>query len=184
MAPVYDAVMRLVHAYREELIVATFALRGDERVVDLGGGTGYYARYLAARSREVLVVDRSAAMLARAPTAPNIRTLQADVLQTGLPDQSADAVLLSDVVHHVPQQDRLFAEVYRILAPGGLVLVHDFEASRWRVKLLGVVEWLLFGTMYYRTCAEMSALLARHRFSRARVVSKGWYYLILAKKSA
>ena len=40
-----------------------------------------------------------------------------------LPDSSADTVLCTDVLEHLPHPDRTFAEIERILAPGGNVLV-------------------------------------------------------------
>src|SRR5918997_4336452 len=60
------------------------------RLVDVGGGTGNYARALKDEGWDPLVVDREPAMLARA-RAKGLETLEADAQRLPLPDASADA---------------------------------------------------------------------------------------------
>lgn len=55
---------------------------------------------------------------------PTLR--RASIAQTGLSDASADTVLIPNVVHHEPNQDGMFAEIARILKPGGIGYI--FEA--------------------------------------------------------
>ena len=53
---------------------------------------------------------------------PNVRTILSG-LDTGLPDDSVDVVLLYDVLHHVSDKDALLRELHRVLKPGGLLSV-------------------------------------------------------------
>src|SRR5689334_20632505 len=86
------------------------ALEGapGRRLVDVGGGTGNYARALAQDGWDPLVVDRSAAMLARA-AAKGLGTLEADAQALPLPDAGADAVTLISMLHHVDAPARALA---------------------------------------------------------------------------
>jgi SAM-dependent methyltransferase len=53
-------------------------------------------------------------------------TRRASIYSTGLPDESADLVLVPNLVHHIADQARLFGEMARVVRPGGRVYV--FEA--------------------------------------------------------
>src|SRR5690349_18607300 len=94
-------------------------------LVDVGGGTGNYAQALAAEGWEPLVVDRSAAMLARA-AGKGLATLEGDAQALPLPDASADAVMLVSMLHHVEAPGRALAEARRILRPGGRLALMAF----------------------------------------------------------
>jgi len=52
-------------------------------------------------------------------------THRGSIEDPGLADQSADLILVPNLVHHVANQDRLFAELARITAPGGQVYVFE-----------------------------------------------------------
>lgn len=98
--------------------------RPDERLVDLGTGSGLVLRRLAARlpdgPREALGVDRSAGMLARVGALPSgWSTLTADARAVPLPDGWADVVTCSYVLHLLDAQARaaMLAEARRLLAP-------------------------------------------------------------------
>ncbi|MFH8607679.1 class I SAM-dependent methyltransferase [Streptomyces sp. NPDC018029] len=91
-------------------------------VLDIGCGTGRFARLLAARGYEVDALDPSAEVIAKARElggGPRFR--QADVTEEALPEAHYDAVTCLASLHHMP-----FATVTRLrdaLAPGGTLLV-------------------------------------------------------------
>jgi SAM-dependent methyltransferase len=99
---------------------AALADAPGRRLVDVGGGTGNYARALRDEGWAPLVVDSSAAMLERAG-AKGLETVEADARALPLPDASADAVTMVHVLHHVEDPGKALAEVRRILRPGGRV---------------------------------------------------------------
>jgi SAM-dependent methyltransferase len=95
------------------------------RLVDVGGGTGNYALALREEGWDPLVVDRSAAMLARA-AAKGLPTLEGDAQALPLPDGSADAVMLVSMLHHVDDPPRALAECRRVLRPHGRLALMAF----------------------------------------------------------
>ncbi|HUA12639.1 MAG TPA: class I SAM-dependent methyltransferase [Solirubrobacteraceae bacterium] len=107
------------------------ALRGalagspGRTLADIGGGTGNYARALAADGWQPLVVDRSPAMLARA-AAKGLATLEADAEQLPLADRSFDAAMLVSMLHHTEHPERAISEAARILRPGGRLAIVAF----------------------------------------------------------
>ncbi|WP_035484908.1 class I SAM-dependent methyltransferase [Geminicoccus roseus] len=96
------------------------------QVLDAACGTGRHAAWLAARGHEVLGVDASAAMLAKARAKlPDCRFEQGELGRLPLPDQSVDAVVCALALVHVPDLRPVFAEFARVVRPGGQVVVSD-----------------------------------------------------------
>lgn len=100
------------------------------KVVDMGCGGGIYTKaMLALGAAEATGVDFSAAMLegARQNAAGDSRArfVQGDAYATGLPDGSADVVLERALIHHLTDLPAAFKEAYRLLAPGGMLIVQD-----------------------------------------------------------
>lgn len=99
------------------------------RVVDLGCGTGATLPLLAPVAAEVVGVDREAAMLEvaeeRAAGLPNVRLVRGLLDDLPLADGSADLALCQLVLHHVEALPPVFAQIARVLAPGGRCVVLD-----------------------------------------------------------
>lgn len=115
-------------------------LRGDERVLDHGSGSGAAARHLAARlaagGGRLTCVDVSArlqAVLARVLRAyPDVELCCGDVRTLGLPERDFDVVLVHWMLHDVPPWDRppILAELARLLRPGGRLFVREPTARK------------------------------------------------------
>ena len=102
------------------------------RVIDLGTGTGRILSLFAPLACEAEGLDLSHQMLtvARANLAKagavNARVRQGDVNATPFEDNSADLVIVHQVLHFLEQPSRVIAEAARILRPNGRLLVVDF----------------------------------------------------------
>ncbi|PYI51779.1 class I SAM-dependent methyltransferase [Paenibacillus flagellatus] len=100
------------------------------RAADIGCGGGIYTRALAGMgAKEVIAVDFSAGMLAAAAEhgagLANVRFVRGEAAATGLPGACVDLVLERALIHHVSDLFACFAEAYRLLRPGGTLLVQD-----------------------------------------------------------
>src|SRR5262245_41771028 len=92
-------------------------------VVELCCGSAKEAMTLfGRRARRYVGIDISENMLQAALSQhnhPNMILLQADATHVPLASESVDTVVTLGGIHHVPQRSRLFAEIVRILKPGG-----------------------------------------------------------------
>jgi len=98
------------------------------RVLELGGGSGYQAQLLAERGFQVRSVDIDNP---RAPIGQFFPVEIYDGKYLPVEDGSVDAVVSSNVLEHIPTLDITFAEIRRVLAPGGYA-VHILPSAVWR----------------------------------------------------
>jgi SAM-dependent methyltransferase len=108
-------------------VTRLITLRGDERVLDVGTGTGALAFALAPLVREVVAVDADPDMLARArASAPaNVEVVTADAEHLPFDEGSFDVVGSVRTLHHVRRPELAVAELARVARPGATILVAD-----------------------------------------------------------
>jgi len=107
-------------------VLERLPLRGDERVLDAGCGTGQVTEALLERlpRGEVVALDASASMLARAHDRlgdARMTYLQHDLMEP-IPIEPVDAILSTATFHWVPDHDRLLANLAAVLCPGGRLI--------------------------------------------------------------
>jgi ubiquinone/menaquinone biosynthesis C-methylase UbiE len=96
------------------------------RVVDLGCGSGVFSDLLQHAGFSCVGLDISPRLIAIGRRKyPNVEFVEGDVEHLPFPNASFDAVLLSGLVHHLPDPSRCAAEVYRVLRPGGRFVAFD-----------------------------------------------------------
>lgn len=103
------------------------------RLVDIGTGTGRMIELFGPRSSQAIGIDRSSEMLRLARVkleAAGIHSSlrQGDMYALPLVDQSADSVIIHQVLHYAHSPATAIAEAGRVLATGGTLLVVDFAA--------------------------------------------------------
>jgi SAM-dependent methyltransferase len=103
---------------------------GDE-VLEIGPGPGRTTDLLRERASNVTALELDASLadaLAARLAGSNVEVRQGDGTDTGLQAARFSSVTCFHMLHHMPtveMQDRLFAEVWRVLRPGGALLVAD-----------------------------------------------------------
>jgi ubiquinone/menaquinone biosynthesis C-methylase UbiE len=124
-------------------------------VGDFGCGTGQMTAALAPFVSRVIAVDGSAAMLQAAKKRlqglENVELRRGDLEALPVDNSRLDAATLVLVLHHLAEPDRALAEVFRVLKPGGQLLVvdmqpHDRESYRQQMGH----AWLGFSDVHIR----------------------------------
>ena len=135
IAAVWDQI-RSLHVAESEVeraIERALGKRPLGRLVDIGTGTGRMIELFGPRAAQAIGIDRSSEMLRLARVkleAAGIHSSlrQGDMYALPLADQSADSVIIHQVLHYAHSPAAAIAEAARVLAPGGTLLVVDFAA--------------------------------------------------------
>jgi ArsR family transcriptional regulator len=134
-AEVWDQIrsLHVAESDVERAIDDALGKRSLGRFVDIGTGTGRMIELFGPRATQAIGIDRSSDMLrvARvkleaARISSNLR--QGDMYSLPLGDQSADTIVIHQVLHYAHSPAAAIAEAARVLAPGGTLLVVDFAA--------------------------------------------------------
>jgi SAM-dependent methyltransferase len=109
-------------------------LRPGERVLDLGSGAGtdsLIAAQMVGEEGSVTAIDMTPQMLAKSRAAAatmgatNVEFVEAEAESLPFPDASFDVVISNGVIDLIPDKDAVFAELHRVLRPGGRIQIAD-----------------------------------------------------------
>ena len=145
-APVYDVVMPRAKPAKLEAGLQ-HARRDVETLLDVGGGPGRASRPLDVPRR--LVVDAAPGMLQQARS-HGLEGVAGDATRLPFSDHAADAILIVDALHHIRDVPTVFAEAARVLRPGGVLVIREFDPTTVRGRGLVLAERLVrFDSVFY-----------------------------------
>ena len=130
--------------YDRPAVLATLGPVGGMHVLDAACGPGFYTKELLARGAQVTAFDASPAMLELAKSNAGERAVRIDLAVLGAPlpyaDHAFDAIVCALAIHYADDRAAAFAEFFRVLRPGGALVVssqHPFT------------DWLRKGGSYF-----------------------------------
>jgi SAM-dependent methyltransferase len=110
------------------------------RVLEIGPGPGLTTEVLAGVAPELTAVEIDPKLAAAArDQVPAAHVVQGDATTMPFADATFSAVVCLTMLHHLPHpelQDRLFAEVHRVLGPGGLFCGSDNPGRGLKFRLI------------------------------------------------
>ena len=192
LAHLYDAVFGRAFVDREHEVIEGLSFRPNQRVLEVGVGTGIsldaYPPYV-----RLVGIDASTDMLGHAVAKikenawGHMEVRQGDAQQLDFPDNTFDWVTTFHVMTVVPEPRRMMAEMVRVCKPGGRIVVINHFASRRRffyfiAMVLNPLTKLLGWTTRLRARDVLDGhaiVVERHeRFSRWSV-----HFVIVARKA-
>lgn len=174
IAPLYDLVMPPANgaALADGLERAE---RPIGRLLDVGGGSGRAAA--AVTGPDVTVVDASRRMLRRARRGRGVDAMAGDARRLPVRDGAVDAAMIVDALHHFPDRDAAIADVARVLAPGGVLVVREFDPAHPLGRVLEAGEAVIGMESTFVEPDALAEELATHGF-RSSVIDRGFGYTV------
>jgi ArsR family transcriptional regulator len=150
----------------KSLTEALLRLMPPMAIADLGAGEGAFSLLLAQQAKKVIAVDSSARMIevgreqALRHGVENVEYRLGDMEEVPVADGEVDLVFFSQSLHHALHPEHAIQEAWRILRPGGRVVILDLAKHRFEeARELYADEWLGFSE------TELEAMLEKAGFA-------------------
>jgi demethylmenaquinone methyltransferase/2-methoxy-6-polyprenyl-1,4-benzoquinol methylase len=169
IAPLYARATYSAQAKMREL--AALPVKG--RLLDIGGGTGRVASALLKDVDEVVVADVSMGMLRQTPrlTLQPVCSLSETL---PFPDNFFERVIMVDALHHVIDQPATAREMFRVLKPGGRIVIEEPDIRALGVKLIALAEKLLLMRSHFLSPLQISSLFPTGSADTVSEDSSAW----------
>lgn len=155
LAPVYE---KFIKPKAPQQIIELLDLPADGRLLDVGGGTGRVSGFLESLVDELIIADLSHKMLIQSHQKPGLHPVCSHSEKLPFPDGSFERVMMIDALHHVCDQAETAGELWRIVKPGGKIVVEEPDIHHWAVKLVAAGEKLALMRSHFLAPDQIQAL--------------------------
>jgi len=153
IAPLYARVAYSKTSIMRELAV----LPVNGRLLDVGGGTGRVSSAIRDLVDEVVIADVSFGMLDKADRS-SLKPVCGGSESLPFADDSFERVIMVDALHHVIHHADSASEMFRVLKPGGLIVIEEPDIRTFGVKLIALAEKLLLMRSHFLAPNEIVKL--------------------------
>lgn len=179
LAPFYECFIKPKIPAR---IRATLGLPCHGVLLDAGGGTGRVAQYLQGAADVIIVADQSFDMLRQARSKKGLLTLCSLTESLPLADDTISCIVMVDALHHVSDQSRTAAELWRVLQPGGNLVIEEPDISTWQVRLVALFEKLALMRSHFLTPPRIASLFPQKNASLRIEKERHTAWIIVSKE--
>jgi len=164
---------------RQALCDFLHPLDKNAKVLDVGAGTGILCDF-SAKCRSDLhlsAADPSLGMLKYCP--PTVHTHQAKAENLPFENETFEAVMMGEALHHFSHIHDAFCEISRVLEKNGRLFIYDFDPTKFMGKVICRGETFLGEPGNFFTPNDLKTLLENYGFT-VKIQQKGYRYTILA----
>jgi demethylmenaquinone methyltransferase/2-methoxy-6-polyprenyl-1,4-benzoquinol methylase len=178
LAPFYE---RFIPPKIPEKLLALVNVPVNGIVLDAGGGTGRVAQFLHSKAAQMVVADQSRNMLGEARKKDGLQPLCSYVELMPFNDSTFDRIFMVDALHHVASQVNTTDEFWRILKPGGRIVIEEPDIRSFKVKLIAAAEKLALMRSHFLTPQAIAGLF-RSPDAKVRIEADGTTAWIIVEK--
>ena len=154
IAPFYD---KAIPFSRLEKMLQVLDLPHAGTLLDAAGGTGRVSAALRPHVGSVVVADVSWGMLSQARQ-KDLTVTSTETEHLPFADNTFDRVLMVDALHHVVDQAATVRELYRVLKPGGRLVIEEPDLRTFATKLIAIGEKLALMRSHFLNPNQIAAL--------------------------
>jgi ubiquinone/menaquinone biosynthesis C-methylase UbiE len=139
-------------------LLEEMSLQSDHCLLDVGGGTGRVADAFRDFVQETVIADLSQGML-RYAVKKRLQAVCSIAEKLPFPAFKFDRIIMVDAFHHVFDQDQTIKELWRVLAPGGKIIIIEPDIHEISIKLLAIGEKILLMRSHFLPAEEIASRL-------------------------
>jgi demethylmenaquinone methyltransferase/2-methoxy-6-polyprenyl-1,4-benzoquinol methylase len=156
-APFYDSFIKT----KNPIKLGKFAhLPIDGYLLDAGGGTGRVADSLKNMASCFVVADLSYSMLRQAIKKDGLHVVCSQSEELPFLDESFERVIMVDALHHVYNSRITAHELWRVVKPGGYIVIEEPDVRTFTVKLVALVEKIALMRSHFLSPIKIKALFS------------------------
>lgn len=163
IAPVYDQV---ISPPDPERLLKLAGLPISGRLLDVGGGTGRISYALRKWVTGIVVADSSFGMLEQAKKKSGLSIVCVNAEELSFPSESFERVIMVDALHHVRDYRATAEELWRLVRPGGRIIIEEPDIRSMSTKFMAVAEKIMLMRSHFVSPPAMEGLF---RYANASV---------------
>ena len=179
IAPFYD---RALPVREVDKLIERMKLPIEGNLLDAGGGTGRVAGALSGLANRLVVADISMGMLLQARSKGGLDIVCTQSEGLPFPDGSFERIVIVDALHHVGDQTHTAHELWRLLQPGGLLVILEPDVRKFLVKFVALVEKLLLMRSHFLDPNRIIEMFAQPN-AKTSILEDGFNVWVYVEKS-
>lgn len=158
-------------------------LTADSTLLDVGGGTGRIADAIENCFSSVIIYDISLPMLKETKNkSGKIARVCGKVENLALAKYYFDSVIMIDTLHHVEDHQKALSAILKVLKPGGIFVIEEPDIRKFPVKIIALMEKLLFMRSHFLTPEEVNVWIDRDEFDVELMEEENNYFFVIKRK--
>jgi demethylmenaquinone methyltransferase/2-methoxy-6-polyprenyl-1,4-benzoquinol methylase len=179
IAPFYEKVFPMNYA---DEIVKRAGLPVDGLLLDAGGGTGRVSKAVSDRVSKVVLLDVSLDMLSQGKNHHNLLLVNSTTETIPFAINQFEVILLIDAFHHVLSQEKTLSELWRVLQPGGKLIIIEPDIKLFAVKLVALFEKVMLMRSHFRKPEDIQKMAQNLNGSRVSLVREQFNAWVIVEK--
>lgn len=178
LAPFYD---RVIGSRAFERLISLAGLPIEGSLLDAGGGTGRVTETLRGLAGKRIVADVSHGMLRQALPKGGLLPVCSAVELLPFASDEFERVVIVDALHHVHSQQATADELWRVLAPGGRLVIEEPDVRKMAGKFVAIAEKIALMRSNFLAPGEIAGLFTQREAS-IEIVDDGFNaYVVITK---
>ncbi len=180
LAPFYETAIRLgnVQAFMQRA-----ALPVNGWMLDAGGGTGRVSYALRHQAKYIVVADESWGMLKQASAKNGLLSVRGVTETLPFAAERFDRIIMVDALHHVADHQQSLGELWRVLKPGGRIVIEEPDVRTLIVKLVAIGEKLALMRSHFLAPPRIAAMFPNQN-ARKHIEVEGYNAWVMIEKTA